>query len=66
MLLVLKIGVTQSRLDDERLTTLLAGLHKLPSQLYASLHLDGDIQAMSEKFENKKSCLFLGRGLQLI
>ncbi|WP_201604168.1 glutamine--fructose-6-phosphate transaminase (isomerizing) [Psychrobacter submarinus] len=64
MLLVLKIGVTQSRLDDERLTTLLAGLHKLPSQLYASLHLDGDIQAMSEKFENKKSCLFLGRGLQ--
>ena len=51
-------------MDDERLTTLLAGLHKLPSQLYASLHLDGDIQAMSEKFENKNSCLFLGRGLQ--
>ncbi|ALF59651.1 glutamine--fructose-6-phosphate transaminase (isomerizing) [Psychrobacter urativorans] len=64
MLLVLKIGVTQSRIDNQRLTTLLGELQKLPGQLYASLHLDADIKAMSESFEDKKSCLFLGRGLQ--
>ncbi len=64
MLLVLKIGAIQSRIDNERLTTLLSELHKLPGQLFASLKLDGDIQTMSESFEDKKSCLFLGRGLQ--
>ncbi len=64
MLLVLKIGATQSRIDNERLTGLLGELHKLPGQLYASLHLDAAIKEMSESFEDKKSCLFLGRGLQ--
>ncbi|TXD96261.1 glutamine--fructose-6-phosphate transaminase (isomerizing) [Psychrobacter frigidicola] len=64
MLLVLKIGVTQSRIDNERLTTLLGELQKLPGQLFASLHLDAAIKTMSESFEDKKSCLFLGRGLQ--
>ena len=64
MLLVLKIGVTQSRIEDEHLDTLINELHKLPGQLYASLHLDADIKTMSESFEDKKSCLFLGRGLQ--
>lgn len=64
MLLVLKIGVTQARLDNERLASLLSELHKLPGQIYASLHLDAAIKEMSENFEDKKSCLFLGRGLQ--
>lgn len=64
MLLVLKIGVTQNRINSEILTTLLAQLQELPSQLYAALHLDADIKTMSELFEDKKSCLFLGRGLQ--
>ena len=64
MLLVLKVGVSQSRIDDARLSELLGELQKLPGQLYASLHLDGAIKAMSESFEDKKSCLFLGRGLQ--
>ena len=64
MLLVLKIGAIQSRIDNERLMTLLSELHKLPGQLFASLKLDGDIQTMSESFEDKRSCLFLGRGLQ--
>lgn len=64
MLLVLKIGVTQQRMTGERLTTLLAELQQLPSQLHASLNLDAPIKVMSEYFENKKSCLFLGRGLQ--
>lgn len=64
MMLLLKIGVVQSRIDDERLASLLVELQLLPGQLYASLHLDADIKEMSESFEDKRSCLFLGRGLQ--
>jgi len=64
MLLVLKIGVTQERIQPDILTTLLAQIQELPGQLYASLHLDSAIQEMSTRFEDKKSCLFLGRGLQ--
>jgi len=64
MLLLLKVGAVQQRMEDEQLTSLLEDLHKLQGQLHASLKLDGPIQAMSESFEDKKSCLFLGRGLQ--
>jgi len=64
MLLILKVGATQQRMTDEHLNTLLGELQQLPGQLHASLSLDGPIQAMSEHFEDKKSCLFLGRGLQ--
>lgn len=64
MLLVLKVGIVQQRMTDERLDTLLGELQKLPGQLYASLHLDASIKTMSEHFEDKRSCLFLGRGLQ--
>ncbi|MDN5897211.1 MAG: glutamine--fructose-6-phosphate transaminase (isomerizing) [Psychrobacter sp.] len=64
MLLVLKVGVTQQRMADEDLTTLIDQLQQLPGQLHASLHLDAPIKTMSEHFEYKKSCLFLGRGLQ--
>lgn len=64
MLLVLKIGVTQQRMSDENLSTMLGQLQQLPGQLHASLHLDAPIKTMSEHFEYKKSCLFLGRGLQ--
>lgn len=64
MLLVLKVGVVQQRMTAENLDTLLGELQKLPGQLYASLHLDASIKTMSEHFEDKRSCLFLGRGLQ--
>lgn len=64
MLLLLKVGVVQQRIDDERLAYLLENLQKLPGQLNASLKLDAPIKAMSESFEHKTSCLFLGRGLQ--
>jgi len=64
MLLVLKTGAVQQRIDSANLSTLLGELQKLPGQLYASLHLDAPIKAMAEHFEHKKSCLFLGRGLQ--
>ena len=64
MLLVLKVAAVQQRMSEERLSILIGELHQLPGQLYASLHLDGAIKTMSKHFENKKSCLFLGRGLQ--
>ena len=64
MLLVLKVGVTQQRMTNENLSTLLGELQQLPGQLHASLRLDAPIKDMSEHFEYKKSCLFLGRGLQ--
>ncbi|WP_186474986.1 glutamine--fructose-6-phosphate transaminase (isomerizing) [Psychrobacter sp. KCTC 72983] len=64
MLLVLKTGAVQQRIDSANLSILLSELQKLPGQLYASLHLDAPIKAMAEHFEDKKSCLFLGRGLQ--
>ena len=64
MLLVLKVGVVQQRMTSEHLSTLLGELQKLPDQLHASLNLDAGIKTMSESFEDKKSCLFLGRGLQ--
>ncbi|MGP5203567.1 glutamine--fructose-6-phosphate transaminase (isomerizing) [Psychrobacter aquimaris] len=64
MLLVLKVGVVQERMTGENLSTLLGQLQELRGQLYASLNLDAPIKAMSEHFEYKKSCLFLGRGLQ--
>ncbi|MGA4440676.1 glutamine--fructose-6-phosphate transaminase (isomerizing) [Psychrobacter pocilloporae] len=64
MLLVLKTGAVQQRIDSANLSTLLGELQKLPGQLYTSLHLDAPIKAMAEHFEDKKSCLFLGRGLQ--
>ena len=64
MLLVLKIGAVQSRMDNARLTTLLSELQQLSGQLYAALSLDSAIEEMSQSFEDKRSCLFLGRGLQ--
>ena len=64
MLLVIKVGVVQKRIENTYLSTLLDDLNKLPGQLHATLHLDAPIKVMSESFEDKKSCLFLGRGLQ--
>ena len=64
MLLMLKTGHIQGRVDDEALANHISELQKLPGQLYATLHLDAPIKAMAENFEDKKSCLFLGRGLQ--
>ena len=64
ILLVIKVGVVQKRIENTYLSTLLDDLNKLPGQLHATLHLDAPIKVMSESFEDKKSCLFLGRGLQ--
>lgn len=64
MLLVLKVGRVQSRMSDATFTTMITELHKLSGQLYSSLKLDPAIAELSEKFEAKKSAIFLGRGVQ--
>lgn len=64
MLLILKVAVAQQRISDDDLADMLHHLQLLPGQLHASLSLDAPIKEMSEHFEYKKSCLFLGRGLQ--
>ncbi|MBH0065661.1 MULTISPECIES: glutamine--fructose-6-phosphate transaminase (isomerizing) [Psychrobacter] len=64
MLLVMKVGVIQQRMTSDYLSTLIGELQLLPGQLHASLNLDAPIKTMSESFEDKRSCLFLGRGLQ--
>jgi glucosamine--fructose-6-phosphate aminotransferase (isomerizing) len=64
MLLIMKVGVVQQRMTDDYLSKLIGELQLLPGQLHASLNLDAPIKIMSESFEDKKSCLFLGRGLQ--
>ncbi|WP_230655765.1 glutamine--fructose-6-phosphate transaminase (isomerizing) [Psychrobacter sp. I-STPA10] len=64
MLLVLKIGRIQQRIDDMTFTQLIKDLHQLNGQLHACLKLDSPIKKMSDLFETKQSCLFLGRGVQ--
>ncbi|WP_352259528.1 glutamine--fructose-6-phosphate transaminase (isomerizing) [Psychrobacter sp. TB55-MNA-CIBAN-0194] len=64
MLLIMKVGVVQQRMTDDYLSKLIGELQLLPGQLHASLNLDSPIKTMSESFEDKRSCLFLGRGLQ--
>jgi len=64
MLLVLKVGKVQKRMESEQLTEIVTELHKLKGLLDRSLNLDQAIEAMSQKFEAKQSTLFLGRGVQ--
>lgn len=64
MLLVLKVGKVQQRMESEQLTEIVTELHKLKGLLDRSLNLDQAIEAMSQKFEAKQSTLFLGRGVQ--
>ena len=64
MLLVLKVGRVQSRISDDVFNEMIVELHKLSGQLYSSLSLDPAIAELSEKFEARKSAIFLGRGVQ--
>lgn len=64
MLLVLKIGRVQCRINDEEFSKILTELNNLSGQLYGCLKLDQAIAELSDKFEDKKSTLFLGRGVQ--
>lgn len=64
MLLVLKLGKVQQRIEPEQLSEIVTEMHKLKGQLDRSLNLDQAIEAMGQKFEAKHSTLFLGRGVQ--
>ena len=64
MLLVLKIGKVQQRIDANQLSEIVTEMHNLKGLLERSLLLDQPIEKMSQKFEDKQSTLFLGRGVQ--
>jgi len=64
MLLVLKIGKVQQRIDADQLSEIVSEMHNLKGLLERSLLLDQPIEEMSQKFEDKQSTLFLGRGVQ--
>ena len=64
MLLVLKVGKVQQRIEPDMFATLITEMHNLKGQLDRSLLLDKPIEEMSQKFEDKQSTLFLGRGVQ--
>ncbi len=64
MLLVLKIGKVQQRIDADQLSKIVTEMHNLKGLLERSLLLDQPIEEMSQKFEDKQSTLFLGRGVQ--
>lgn len=64
MLLVLKLGKVQNRIEQAEISKMITELHNLQGQLHSSLALDQSIELLSEKFENKKSTIFLGRGVQ--
>lgn len=64
MLLVLKVGKVQQRMEPEQLSEIVTEMHKLKGLLDRSLNLDQAIEAMGQKFEAKHSTLFLGRGVQ--
>ena len=64
MLLVLKIGKVQQRIDADQLSEIVTEMHNLKGLLERSLLLDQPIEKMSQKFEDKQSTLFLGRGVQ--
>lgn len=64
MLLVLKVGKVQQRIDANQLSEIVTEMHNLKGLLERSLLLDQPIEEMSQKFEDKQSTLFLGRGVQ--
>ncbi|WP_019672033.1 glutamine--fructose-6-phosphate transaminase (isomerizing) [Psychrobacter lutiphocae] len=64
MLLVLKVGKVQHRIDSDVLSSIVTDMHQLKGYLDRSLALDQSIANLSQMFEAKKSTLFLGRGMQ--
>lgn len=64
MLLVLKVGKVQQRIDANQLSEIVTEMHNLKGLLERSLLLDQPIEEMSQNFEDKQSTLFLGRGVQ--
>lgn len=64
MLLVLKVGRLQQRLDLSVENRIIEQMHKLSGQLYQAVNLDKTIKQWTEFFENKTSTIFLGRHSQ--
>ena len=64
MLLVLKVGHVQQRMDLAGQAQMIQNLWHLPQVINQALRLDAQIERMSHAFVEKRHALFLGRGVQ--
>ena len=64
LLLMGSIGVSSGKIDSEQEKDLLKQLHNLPGRISDILKIKDDIAKISQKFQKKSSCLFLGRGVE--
>ncbi len=64
LLLVGSIGVSNKNIDSNGEKNLLEQLHNLPNRIKDILDNKDTIAKISQKFQKKNSCLFLGRGVE--
>jgi glutamine---fructose-6-phosphate transaminase (isomerizing) len=62
-LFALYLGQRRGTLDEARVRALLADLVRLPQQIEAVLHLDGETERLSQLYYTKSDFLYLGRGI---
>ena len=61
-LLLTSIGKVKKRLDENRETLIVKGLHQLPSLIINALTNEKEIEEIAQLFADKQHALFLGRG----
>jgi len=61
-LLVLELARRSNRVPDDQLADWARDLNRLPGLIEKALQLDGQIEALAERFVEKHHALFLGRG----
>ena len=61
-LLMMAIGKVKKRLSAKREAIIIQGLHKLPVLIQNALSHESAIQELANRFADKQSALFLGRG----
>lgn len=64
MMLVLKVGEAQNRLDAKQIADIVQQLWHVPNAVNEALALDRKIEKMSHAFIEKRHALFLGRGIE--
>jgi len=63
-LLALHLGQRRGTLDGDGVRENLADLIRLPQQAEAALRLDGEVEALAQRYVGCRDFLYLGRGIQ--
>jgi glucosamine--fructose-6-phosphate aminotransferase (isomerizing) len=63
VLLAVYLGRRRGTLDQARAAELLQGLVEVPHRMRDVLALDDSVRDLARRYQNTKSCLFLGRGV---